>query len=393
MRGYALYIPEYLVLLGALLALFGERMPGRGRGATLIGSALAAAATVVAVWAVGPAPKLVGDMLTADATAAFVRATVAGLTAVFLLWLHGRGMGDERRADAAALALFSALGGMFMAMASDLVTLFMAAELSTMPAYVLIGYRRRNARSLEGALKYFLLSLLTSLVMAYGMSFVFGVSGTTAFAGFDFSRDTMLGTIGVVFTLVGLFAKMSAAPFHFWTPDAYAGAPPASVAFVSSVPKIAGMAAIVRFVAAVAPSSTSVVTFALVGAALSMVLGNLAAFPQTDIRRLMAYSGIAHTGYLLMGVAAGTEIGLASAVLYAVAYGVPSMAVMLVVAEEGPEISDLGQLASRRPWVAWSMVVYLLSLVGPWSASSGSCICSGPRSMLDTCGWSCLPCL
>jgi len=371
MPGYWQLLPEALVLSGALIALFGNLVPGKDRGAAYAGAALSASAALLAAFG-GLADPLFGGLLVADAPARFIRAGVAGLTAVWLLWLADRGVKDERSREAAALAMFSASGGMLLAMSADLITLYMALELSTMPAYVLVGYRRGDIRGLEGALKYFLLSLTTSLIMLYGLSFVYGISGETLFSRIDLSGAGPIALVAAVVTLVGLFAKMSAAPFHYWTPDAYAGAPATSVAFVSAVPKVAGTAAMVRLVQVLATGTPYLPLVLGVVAAVSMVLGNLAALPQTDLRRLMAYSGVAHSGYLLLGLAAGAHLGASgppgygygATVLYAVAYAIPSMAVMLVAAEEGTEITSFAGLVSRRAPAAWGLVVWLLSLIG-----------------------------
>lgn len=365
MTGYWQLLPEALVLLGALLALFGELMPGGDRGAVRIGAALAfAGALVVAID--GGSGTLFGGMLTFDGPARFVRIGVAGLTGVWLLWLSGREIAadEPRLRDASALALFSALGGMLLASSTDLITMYMALELSTMPAYVLVGYRRRDIDGLEGALKYFLLSLLTSLIMLYGLSFLYGTTGATAFADLSLENVGALGLVAALLTIVGLLAKLSAAPFHFWAPDAYAGAPASVVAFVSTVPKIAGAATLVRLMQVMMPGQPQLSWIVLLAAVVSMVLGNLSALPQSDIRRLMAYSGVAHTGYLLLALSTGTQAGYGAVLFYAVAYAVPSLAVMLVVAEEGPAVTDMAQLVSRRPAAAWAMVVWLMSLIG-----------------------------
>lgn len=371
MTAYLQLLPEVLLLIGALVALFAELLPGADRTAALLGALLAiGAALVAAMGSVGG--ELFGGLLLFDASARFVRVAVAALTALWLLWFSGRAIPGERGREATSLALFSAIGGVLLAASADLITLYMALELSTMPAYVLMGYRRGDVRGLEGALKYFLLSLLTSLIMLYGLSFLYGLSGTTSFAGIASALPGAgtLGLVAAVLALVGIFAKLSAAPFHFWAPDAYAGAPAASVAFVSTVPKVAGAAVLVRLSTMMSGVSHLALVVAIVAAA-SMVLGNLAALTQSDTRRLMAYSGVAHTGYQLIGIAAGlsaTGAGLAVAhaavLLYALAYAVPSMAVMFVVAEEGDAIADLSRLADRRPWAAWGIVVWLLSLVG-----------------------------
>lgn len=353
--------PEFLVLAGALVALFADHLGRRSLASALAAAcAFAAAAAVVLI---GPGGELFGGALALDPTAVVARTAIAGLAAVWLLWLSGRGIDGERTGEAAAFALLAALGGMLMVAARDLIVLFVALELSTMPAYVLIGYRRRDERGMEGALKYFLLSMLTSLVLLYGFSFLYGLSGSTAYAHLSDGPSGVLRQLAYVFVLVGLFAKLSAAPFHYWTPDAYAGAPAASVAFVSTVPKIAGAVALVQLFGALSGGRGDVAAVLYAAAIISMLIGNFSAYPQRDVRRLMAYSGIAHTGYLLLGVAAGSA-GYSAAVFYAVAYAAPSMAIVLLAAEEGSSLDELAGLASRRPALAWASVAWLLSLVG-----------------------------
>jgi len=237
-----------------------------------------------------------------------------------------------------------------------------------------MGYRRDDVRGLEGALKYFLLSMLTSLVMLYGFSFLYGLSGSTSLTeiGSMLGESGTLGLIACILSLTGVFAKLSAAPFHFWAPDAYAGAPAASVAFVSTVPKLAGAAVLVRFGAMMGPGLPMLAGVIAVVAALSMLLGNFAALTQTDLRRMMAYSGVGHSGYQLVGLAAavsyagseGASFGLAAVLFYSLAYAVPSMAILFVVADEGDLLDDLTGLSTRRPAAAWGTVVLLLSLVG-----------------------------
>lgn len=349
------------MLLAVAWALFAERLPGGDRGAAWVGCALALASAVAA--ALLPADAgLFGGMLLFDLTARFGRVAVAGLTAIWLLWTAGAATGRVR--EAVALAALAALGGMVLASANELVTLVLTIELVTMPAYVLIGYRRDKPRGLEGALKYFLLSMLTSLVMLYGMSFLYGITGSTRLETLDLTGSGALALLAVLLTFVGLFAKLSAAPFHYWAPDAYEGAESWTVSFVSTIPKLAGAIATVRLATALGASAPWVATVLIAVAAASMTLGNLAALTQSDVRRMMAYSGVAHSGYLLLGVAALTVEGAGSAVFYAMAYSLPSLGVMLVAAEVGPSVDDFGALFSRRPVVAWSTVAMLLSLIG-----------------------------
>ena len=359
---YALLLPEALLIAGALVALFAELLPGGDRGSAWLGASLALAAAVVA--ALQPATTMgpFGGLLAFDGPARFLRISVALLGAAWMLWTAGRGEGRVR--EAVSVVLFSMTGCMLVGEARELVTLLLSLELATMPVYVLVGYRRDEVKSLEGAIKYFLLSMLTTLVMLYGFSFIYGLSGSTRYGAIDLKGAGALGLVALLLALVGMFAKLSAAPFHFWAPDAYAGSTPWAVAFVSTVPKIAGALAIVRFVDAVAPSVATTGLVLAVVAGASMLLGNLAALTQTDLRRLMAYSGVAHSGYLLIGVAALSRLGYTAAVLYALAYTLPTMGIMLVAAEEGPLVEDFGGLSQRRPATAWGLVLLLLSLIG-----------------------------
>ena len=343
--------------------MFAEKLPGADRGAAWVGGLASLAAAIIA--AVTPLAVFGGPfarMLAFDGPARLARVVMCVLAAIWMLWTAGRGLGRVR--EAVALALFALLGGMLVAESRELVTLMLAIELATMPAYVLIGYRRGDTKGLEGALKYFLLSMLTTLIMLYGFSFLYGLTGTTRFSGLDLKGAGTLGVLAVLFSLVGLLAKLSAAPFHFWAPDAYAGSTPWAVAFVSTVPKVAGAVAIVRLVSAITPGVALSGTVLLVISVASMVLGNLGALTQTDVRRMMAYSGVAHSGYLLLGVAALSRPGSAAAIFYAMAYAIPSMGIMLVTAEEGLEVADFGGLSQRRPAMAWATAVMLFSLIG-----------------------------
>lgn len=361
MTGYALLIPEFLLLGAAVWALFSDRLRGGDKGAATAGALAAGVGAVIA--ALSPVgEELFGGALVFDGPARFARAGVAVATLAWMSWTAGRGEGRTR--EATALALLSTIGAMLMVGANDLVTLVLAVELTTLPSYALIGYRKSRVAGLEGALKYFLLSMMTSLVMLYGFSFLYGMTGETRLALLRMPADESLAALAVLLSFVGLFAKLSAAPFHYWAPDAYEGAEPWSVAFVSTVPKIAGAVALVRLALALAPTVPFLGTMILVAAVASMVLGNLAALTQTDVRRMMAYSGVAHAGYLMLGAATLTTAGGGAAVLYAVAYALPSVGIMLLTAEVGPSVADFAGLSKRRPWAAWSAVVMLVSLIG-----------------------------
>lgn len=364
MTGLALIAPEIVLLATALLALFADVLVrGRGRAAAWIGAAGSALAAAAA-WLGGQGSvALFGGSFAVDGAAQVARIATGLLACVFLVWLAGNGLREGGERTFTALVLFSALGATLMAGARDWVVLMLALEVATMPAYVLMGFERRSERGLEGALKYFLLSMIASALFFYGLSFVIGMSGATAMSATKMEPG-LIGAVAAAFLAAGLLAKLSAAPFQWWAPDAYAGAPSAAVAFVSSVPKVAGLLAFARIVEVVGPQVPAFRALLVGAALLSMVLGNLAAYPQTDLRRLMAYSGVAHAGYLLVGLAAGTAGALDAALFYAIAYAVPSMGVMLVVARHGETLAGLRGLAERRPSSAWMTTVMLISLVG-----------------------------
>ena len=364
MPDLALIAPEALLLLSALVALFADVLfRGRTRAAAWIGAAGALLAAGVSWWAGQGTPVLFAGQFAVDGAAQVAQVATGLLTAAFLVWLASHGLPRGSVREFTALVLFSALGAMLMAGARDWVVLMLSLEVATMSAYVLMGFDRSDERGLEGALKFFLLSMVASLLFLYGLSFVIGMSGSTSMAATKL-QPGLIGAMAAAFVVAGMLAKLSAAPFQWWAPDAYAGAPAASVAFVSAVPKAAGLVAFARVVLVLAPQ-TPALALLLVGAAvLSMVIGNFAAYPQNDLRRLMAYSGVAHAGYLLVGLAAGGQAGASAALFYAIAYAVPSLGVMLVVAGVGNTLSEFRGLAARRPFLAWSTVLLLVSLIG-----------------------------
>ncbi len=373
MGPYLLIAPEFVVLVAAIVVLFADVLfRGSERAAAWVGALGAAAAGGLAIVVGQGKVPIFGEQFAVDSLAQFGRASSALLAAVFLVWLAGTGL-KRGLPQFASLTLFATLGGMLMASAADWVVLVLALETATMPAYVLMGFDRERERSLEGALKYFLLSMVASLLFLYGLSFVIGTSGSTLLAKTHMAPGTA-GLVATLFLIAGLLAKLSAAPFQWWSPDAYAGAPTPSVAFVSSVPKIAAVVAFARIVQYIAPQVPSLWALLAVASVASLLIGNLAAFPQSDLKRLMGYSGVAHAGYLLVGLAAAAKVasspeqasaaGLSAAVFYALAYAVPSMAIMFVVDEFGHTMSDMAGVAKRRPWVAWVTVLLLVSLVG-----------------------------
>jgi NADH-quinone oxidoreductase subunit N len=288
--------------------------------------------------------------------------------------------GDYYEGEFAFLVLSSLLGMIVMSSARDLITIFVALELLSLPAYMLAGWRKRDLRSNEAALKYYLLGVLSSAVMLYGMSLIFGLTGTTVLpeiagklAGLE---TTPVISVGIFFIIVGFAFKVSAVPFHFWAPDTYEGAPTPVTAFLSVASKTGGFVALFQLVFIGFPSQSDVWgPLFWVLAALSMTVGNLIALRQTNIVRLLAYSSIAQAGYILVPFAvAGAnsralETAKAASIVYLLIYAAMNLgafAIVIAVARKtrSGEISSYGGLMSYAPGLGVLMTIFLFSLAG-----------------------------
>ncbi|OGP65821.1 MAG: hypothetical protein A3K22_04435 [Deltaproteobacteria bacterium RBG_16_42_7] len=276
-----------------------------------------------------------------------------------------------------ALLLFSTAGMMMIASASDLIMLYLGLELMSLSTYILVGFTRNNPKSNEAAIKYFLLGGFSSAFLLYGASLIYGLTGTTeigAIAAFienkGFAGNQML-LLAVIFFAVAFGFKIAAVPFHMWAPDAYEGAPTSITAFMSVGPKAAGFAALGR-VFMIAFSSVKIEWTAILIplSVLSMCIGNIVAISQTNIKRMLAYSSIAHAGYALLGVIAGTNGGLLSMMNYMFIYAFMNMgafAIIIMLRSEGfrgEELSDYEGLARSHPLASALMLVFMFSLTG-----------------------------
>ena len=282
---------------------------------------------------------------------------------------------DEHHGEYYALLLFATAGMMFMAAALELVTILVGLELMSVSTYILVGFLRGQRRSNEGAMKYFLLGAFSTGMILYGMSILYGLSGTTKLGdmGTALARQALspLLVLGVLLMIIGLCFKVAAAPFHMWAPDAYEGAPTAVTAFMSVGVKAAAFAVFFRvcFVALGDVRETYVLILALISI-LTMTWGNLAAVTQTNLKRLFAYSSISHAGYVLMGLVAGSEYGVTAAALYLFIYTFMNFGVWTVLILmrrediQGEDIESFRGLWTRRPAVAILMLLFLLSLTG-----------------------------
>ncbi len=317
-----------------------------------------------------------GGMFVDDAFARFAKVLILFSAAAVLLMSEGymarRGI---LRFEYPVLVTLSVVGMMVMVSAGDLIALYMGLELQSLALYVIASIRRDSAKSTEAGLKYFILGALSSGMLLYGASLVYGYTGTTLFSGIlgvVAAGEMSLGLLfGLVFLITGFAFKVSAVPFHMWTPDVYEGAPTPVTAFLSTAPKVAALALFARvmfdaFGGAVAEWQQIVALLSV----LSMFLGGVAAIGQRNVKRLMAYSSIAHMGFALMGLAAGTAFGVQAMLVYLAIYVVMSVgtfAFILSMEKDGEPVTDIQSLhkfARRDPTRAIAMLVLLFSLAG-----------------------------
>jgi NADH-quinone oxidoreductase subunit N len=317
-----------------------------------------------------------GGMFIEDGFARFAKVTILLSAAAVLImsegYMQSRGL---LRFEYPMLVALSAVGMMMMVSAGDLMALYMGLELQSLALYVVASLRRDSARSTEAGLKYFVLGALSSGLLLYGASLIYGYSGTTLFSGIITTAqggETSVGLLfGLVFLIAGLAFKVSAVPFHMWTPDVYEGAPTPVTAFFATAPKVAAIGLFARvmhdaFGAAVSDWSQIIALLSV----LSMFLGAVAAIGQTNIKRLMAFSSIAHMGYALMGLAAGTAFGVQAMLIYMAIYvtmNIGTFAFILLMQKDGTPVTDISALnmySKRNPGRALAMLVLLFSLAG-----------------------------
>lgn len=314
------------------------------------------------------------DMVRVDSFSIFFHILIPAISGVCILAsLEYLDQQNIQSGEYYALILFGTVGMVLMSSAVELVLIFIALEISSISTYVLAGYRRRTASSTESSLKYFLLGSFATAFFLYGVALIFGATGSTsvieiqkAFASGQ--PPEVLVFMATALMLVGLGFKVAAAPFHVWTPDVYEGAPAPVVALMSTGPKAAAFAVLLRVLFA-APS-TEWFWLIWVLAVLSMTLGNFGALVQNNVKRMLAYSSIAHAGYLLVAFAASNEQGISAAIFYTAAYGAMNVGAFAVVShfasagERYVSIDDYAGLGRRAPLLAGTLSVFLLSLIG-----------------------------
>ncbi len=375
------FLPEMILTAAGTLLMVADGIGGRRWSKQYANISLAglAGALVAAVVAYGdPGPAFSG-MLMADGFAAFFRVLVisVGILTVFASY---RFLGREgvETAEYHALILFSVAGQCVMVTANELIMIFIGLEISSIASYVLAGYLRDDKRNNESALKYFLLGSFATAFLLYGIAWIYGLTGSTSLVTIRSvlsSRDAAPAPFLVGFSaalmFVGLGFKVSAAPFQIWAPDVYQGAPTPISAFLSTGPKAAAFAVFLRiFTTAFAPIGSGWEPLVWLSALLSMTIGNFAALTQSNIKRLLAYSSVAHAGYVLVALAARSETGTAAAMFYLAAYALMNIGAFAVVAhlsgkgDHFVSVDDFAGLATRQPFTAALLTVFLLSLIG-----------------------------
>ena len=373
---YIRILPELvLTIFGMLIMLLDPLMDDRRSQKTLgavalLGSLAAIAATLYQSQFLG-----VGfwNMIQVDTFSLFFHFLITAITTVVILSSYEYMAVQQIRAgEYYGLILFGAVGMCLMSSAMELVLIFIALEISSISTYILVGFRRRAAISSEASLKYFLLGSFATAFFLYGVALMFGATGSTSIPTISqilrSGQISVLAYVGIALMFVGLGFKVAAAPFHVWTPDVYEGAPAPVVGFMSTAPKAAVFAVLLRIIfEAHAPGGFWLVW---VAAALSMTLGNIAALVQDNVKRLLAYSSIAHAGYLLVAFAALPNNGIPAAMFYTAAYAAMNVGAFAVVShfagagERYVTVEDYAGLGRRSPLLAATLTIFLLSLIG-----------------------------
>jgi NADH-quinone oxidoreductase subunit N len=373
---YIRILPEIvLTIFGMIVMLLDPVMDVRRSQKTLGTFALVGSlAALAATWFQAQYPGLgFWNMVRVDSFSIFFHFLVAAVTAVVILTSYEYMQVQQIRAgEYYALILFGAVGMSLMSSAVELVLIFIALEISSISTYILAGFRRRAAISSESSVKYFLLGSFATAFFLYGVALMFGATGSTSIQVIgDVLRSgqiPVLAYVGVALMFVGLAFKVAAAPFHIWTPDVYEGAPSPVVGFMSTAPKAAVFAVLLRIM--FEANATGRVGLIWVVAALSMTLGNLGALVQDNVKRLLAYSSIAHAGYLLVAFAALPNNGIPAVMFYTASYAAMNVGAFAVVSHFGGAgeryvtLEDYEGLGRRSPLLAATLTIFLLSLIG-----------------------------
>jgi NADH-quinone oxidoreductase subunit N len=373
---YVRILPEIVLSVFGMIVMVLEPLLDEKTGQKILGLiALAGAlAGLAATWFMAQVPGVAfWNMIRVDGFSVFFHVLVIAIAAVVILSSYEYMSVQRIRAgEYYALILFGTVGIALMSSAVELVLIFIALEISSISSYVLAGFRRHEAASAESSLKYFLLGSFATAFFLYGVALMFGATGST---NIDLIAQALragpiplLAFVAVALMFVGLGFKVAAAPFHIWTPDVYEGAPAPIVGFMSTAPKAAAFAVLLRVVFVINVHAIFWVIW--IAAALSMTLGNVSAFVQDNVKRLLAYSSIAHAGYVLVAFAAAPQLGTSAVMFYTAAYAAMNLGAFAVVThfanagERYVTLEDYEGLGRSSPLLAATLTIFLLSLIG-----------------------------
>ena len=369
--------PELILTIGAialmLVAAWDEERSTRV--ISIVSVALLVAAGFFAALPPGGYGTAFNGLYRADAFAAFAKVLIYGATAVAIIIAPRFFAVDRLRPEYPVLILLSTVGAGMMVSAGDLLTLYIGLELQSLASYVLASFMRRDTRSAEAGLKYFVLGALASGILLYGAALVYGFSGTTAFDGIARSYAAGLSTgqlFGLVFVFAGLAFKIAAVPFHMWTPDVYEGAPTPVTTLFATAQKVAAIALFVRVaIEVMGPAAESWRQIVIFAAIASILLGAVGAIGQANVKRLLAYSSINNIGFALIGLACGTIAGAQAVLIYMAIYIVMTLGTFLCVLQmrdadggQVESIASLSGLSRTNGWLAAAMAVFMFSLAG-----------------------------
>jgi NADH-quinone oxidoreductase subunit N len=377
MMKMALFFPELFLLLSCLvifLLTLGKMSSSTVRSIT-------AALSIIAFLICAGSLRLEGDLFfnayRVDLFSQLFKLVITGGVAVLLLFSRElKGIEENIRAEYYLFLLLSALGLVMLVSSVELLTIFVSLELSSYALYLLVPMRDDHSglrEQMEAGIKYILFGVVATGVMLFGMSYLFGLTGTTYLSGLVPAMNHIIGTpaaiVGIALVMGGFFFKLGLFPFHFWLPDVYQGASNETTAFIASVPKLGAVALLIRIATLAAPSAASLVNLLMILAVGSMFYGNLIALVQKDIKRMLAFSGIAHAGYVILGIITLKDTGFATAMYYITGYMLMNLACFLVICNVSSEgenlaISDLTGLYKRAPLLAFTLAVGMFALAG-----------------------------
>ncbi len=373
-----LFLPELFLLGGSLILFFITLGDEKGALAKNVTIAIGLGMAVLCYMSIDKQGTLFYTAYKVDYFSQFFKIIISlGLVAVVILTSDMKGINVKVKAEYYLFMTLSCLGLVFLVSANELITLFISLELSSYALYLMVPMRDDSTgeiKQMEAAIKYIMFGVLSTGAMLFGMSYVYGLTGTTSLpevvTAISSMSDNPISYLSVLLILLGFFYKLAIFPFHFWVPDVYEGAANATTAFIATVPKVGAVAMMVKLVLLANPNGADwLILMFTIAAVASMFYGNLSALVQTDIKRMLGFSGIAHAGFILVGMVTLDELGFARAMYYIIGYLLMNLACFLVicaVSQKGENVSrdDLKGLYKRAPFLASVLLVAMFAMAG-----------------------------